>query len=176
MKNILVPVMALLLGATAVAGESVSLGKLTEKTLPADVYAKLSKGKQLTYLWKAPGFQPELGFKVGKVEWQTEAIVADAQVLLGSQAPWIAPVRGDYYTLDLAVTDASGDHGGFWTSLWQKRGYFVLEGRVLAPDGTLAAAFVTKEEDQFGGVDNGPTFLPGVGRSLRAISTELFKK
>ena len=176
MKNILAPVMALLLGATAMAGESVSLGKLTEKTLPPDVYAKLSKGKQLTYLWKAPGFQPGLGFKVGKVEWRAETIVADAHVLLGSQASWIAPLRGNHYTLDLAVTDASADRGGFWTPLWRKHGYFVLEGRVLEPDGSLAAAFITKEEDQFGGVDNGPTFLPGVWRSLNAISSELFKK
>ena len=179
MNYIFAPLMALVLGATAmttVAGESISISKLTEKTLPAETYGKLSKGKQLTYLWKSPAFKPALGFKLGAITWEAPYQATEVQIVLGDQAPGIVRRKASHYTLELAVTGASEDRGGISNRLWKNHGFFILEGRVLATDGSVVAAFLTKEEDQFGGVNQGPTFLPGVGRALDGIATELFKK
>ena len=176
MKKLPFPMIAILIGVTAMAGESVSLGKLTEKSLPPEVYSKLSSGKQLTYLWRAPEFKPERGFKVGKVEWQADSLLASVHVALCDRVPTLSTHKGSHYTLELAVTEASEDRGGFWTTFKQKHGYFILEGRVLDPDGSLVGAFVTKEEDQLGGYDNIPTFAPGVERALSGIARELFRR
>lgn len=170
MKKTVLLTLVLMFGLVLTASERINPDKLTVKTLPAEVYAKLEKGKRLSRIWKNSESAPSRGFKMGDIEWKAENRVGEVASYLKEQAQTIGSKDG-YYTLELAVTEAAGGDLGY---MWNKTGYFILEGRVKDPEGRVLAVFVTKEEDEFGGMAK--TLKPGVDRAIGGIVSELFKK
>jgi len=151
------------------AAEKVKVDNLTVKTLPAETYPLLQKGKKLSLLWKADGFTPSRGFKVGKIEWKAEDRVAEVSTTLKAQIVDIASPTG-LYTLDLAITEAKAGTLGY---VHNTTGFFILEGQVKDVDGKVVAAFITKEESAFAGMNY--TLTVGVDKAISGIASELFK-
>ncbi len=148
------------------AAQKVKVDKLAVKTLPAQVYSQLQKGKDLSLIWRGPDFNPSRSFKIGKVDWEAHERIGEAISYLNTQVPLFAPKTPGYYTLDLAVTDAQV--GKTFTVFW-KDGFIVLEGVVKDPDGKVVAAFVNKEKALEYTLDS------CVDKALGGIKDELFK-
>jgi len=163
-------VMAMVLTLPLAAGMSVNLKDLPVKTLPSDAYAKLQEGKKLTYVFKAPGFNPSNGFKVGTVEYRAEKRVGEAYDYLKSQVTSMEK-SGSTYTLNLAVIDA--EPGKVGMVFGNNHGFFLVEGVVMEGN-TPVAYFVTKEKGDFGGLGS-MTLKPGVDKILSGITVDLFR-
>ena len=152
------------------ATEKVKVEKLTVKSLPAETYPLLQKGKKLSLVWKSPEFTPGRGFKVGEVSWKADDRLGEVTPYLKAQIAEIASASG-FYTVDLAVTEAKAS-----STSWHghtTHGYYLLEGRVKDGEGKVVAAFVTKEEHEQVGFDE--TLKPGIDRTVSGIASELFK-
>lgn len=171
MKNPLKALLVILsVGLVAMASERVNPDSLTVKSLPVEVYAKLEKGKKLSRIWKDASFSAARGYKVPELDWKAENRVGEVSSYLKENLPTMGTKDG-YYSLDLIVTEAVQGTIGYFGN---KTGYFILEGQVKDADGHVVAAFVTKEEDEFGNMAK--TLKPGVDRAISGIVSELFKK
>ena len=173
LKLLLVMLVALLALATSPlsAAEKVKIDKLTVKTLPADVYPLLQKGKNLSLFWKGPEFAPSRKFKAGEIAWKADNRVSEVSTTLKAQIGDLAS-PGGFYTLEMAVTEAQA---GVVRSVGSNTaGFYILEGQVKDPDGKVVGAFVTREESEWAGLGQ-YSLKPGVERSLSGIASELFK-
>ena len=167
--NLLLPIVLSMLVLPLMAAEKVKIDKLTLKTLPAEVYPMLQKGKNLSLFWKGPEFVPGRGFKVGVVEWRSEVRITELSANLKARVAEVA-TPGASYTLDLVVT---GTKAGVVGAFVHTDGYYELEGSVRTLEGKLVAAFVTHEKDEQVGL--GFSLLPGLDRTVSGIVSELFK-
>ena len=152
------------------AAEKVKVDKLAVKTLPAQVYGQLQKGKDLSLIWKSPDFKPAQTCKIGEIVWKAPQRIGEVIPYLKAQLPE-AQAKVGYYTLDLTVTDAKPSRSTFWGGSFH--GFCVVEGAVKDPSGKVVAAFVTKEKTEWAGMED--TMKPGLDRMIGGIQSELFK-
>lgn len=162
--------LACLAAIPALAAEKVKVDKLVVKTLPAQVYGQLQKGKDLSLVWKGPDFEGGRTFKIGGISWKAPERLGEVLPYLKAQLPEVASANG-FYTLDLVVTDAKPSKTS-WLG-HTTHGFYVMEGAVKDQSGKLVAAFVTKEETSAVGFDE--TAKPGLDKTISGIVGELFK-
>ena len=134
MKSVLVT--AILAGNALMAGYPVKLEKLPLKTLPADTYAKLAKGKNLTWVWKEEGFDGSKGFMIGDVAMKSEIRSGEILAYLKEQLLLIEK-KGAAYTLSVTVVDYSGGNPFLGPDI-------TFEG-TITKQGKAVAFFVDKE-------------------------------
>lgn len=167
--NLFLPIVISMFVIPLMAAEKVKVDKLTLKTLPAEVYPLLQKGNNLSLFWKGPEFVPGRGFQVGEIAWKAENRVSEVLTTLSNQIGGIASPGGSY-KLEMAITDARAGVNGMMSNT---AGFYVLEGQVKDRDGKVVAAFVSKEESQWVGMEY--TLKGGVEHSISGIASELFK-
>lgn len=152
------------------AAEKVKVDTLAVKTLPAQVYSQLQKGKNLSLVWKGPDFEPSKSFKIGSISWKAPVRIGEVLPYLNQQLPSVASPTG-YYILNLVITDAKASYSGIISNTY---GYYVMEGQVVDPNsGKVVAAFVTREKAEWVGVEL--TLKAGLDRTISGIMNELFK-
>ena len=134
MKSILFA--AVLAGNALMAGYPVKLEKLPLKTLPADTYAKLAKGKHLTWVWKEEGFDASKGFQIGDVAMKSENRSGEILAYLKEQLNLIEK-KGAAYILNVTLVDYSGGNPFLGPDI-------TLEG-TITKQGKSVACFVDKE-------------------------------
>lgn len=134
MKSVLFA--TVLAGNALMAGYPVKLEKLPLKTLSADTYAKLAKGKNLTWVWKDEGFDASKGFLIGEVAMKSETRSGEILAYLKEQLLLIEK-KGAAYTLNVTVVDYSGGNPFL--------GPDITFEATITKQGKVVAFFVDKE-------------------------------
>lgn len=155
----------LLLGAEKLRLSDVS--SLPQKCL-LDAVADPVPGRKLSLVFRSAAMDGTKGFKTPSLEWKAEGKDADLESLLRSSVKELGRKDG-LYRLELAVLQVADA-----PRLSFGKRFFILEGRVLAPNGAAVGCFLTKEEgekDEKGVF----TFRKAVQRACEAITEEQFK-
>ena len=163
MKNQRAGALALLMSLSPL-----TLAASSPRTLPTETYGLMKHGKKLDLLWVAPGFDGSKGCTLGQVTDPS----GDRQGVAAAHFPTAVQrvVReGAPYALHIAVTQVltrASQRGDSSTRV-------EVEGRVVAQDGTMVAAFDTVGESSIQGNerDNART---AVDRIVFAIAKDLF--
>jgi hypothetical protein len=113
------------------------------RTLPPEVYGQMKGGSKLASVWISPGFDRAQGFRAGPVESRVSSIYGPAAVqhFPGSLARLAEPASANVLSLTVVELRTRERGANNYASVT-----LGVEGRILAGDGTLLAAFAGRKE------------------------------
>jgi hypothetical protein len=180
MKNATVVVMlGVLMGglavATATAADKIDLRSLDQKTLPADVYTKLTEGKRASLLWHDPGFAVNSPYVVDKIEWLATERNGTILDQLTKQAQSLGAKESAHYRIELRVTSYTPAAIKAFSKNVQPR--VIVEAVVFDKSGAVVAAMVTAEKGDLGKHPkaDADTYNGMVDKVITALDSELMK-
>ncbi len=135
--------------------------------IPAATAANMKKGSALAHLWISPDYDKASGFSIGEVSYQVQArndgIDKYLPGALAEIAKEDAPCSLHFHIVEL-TTRAQGQSGS--------NSQLGVEGVLVTKDGTLVAAFATRES-VIGSGDLVADYRTAARRVVLAISKEL---